>query len=71
MERYKSRIIPDRDISISANRRWLDKEQTDSVFVVEIKHIPSGMIASSEHKSQIKAYNEALKMIENHILKRR
>lgn len=71
MEKYKSWLISDRDINISTNRRWFDKEQTDSVFVVEIKHIPSGMIASSENKSQVRAYNEALKMIENYILKRK
>lgn len=69
-DKYRSWIISDKDISVFTNRRWFDKEQTDSVFVVEIKHIPSGMIVSSENKSQVKAYNEALKMLENHILKK-
>ena len=69
-DKYRSWIISDKDISVSTNRRWFDKEQTDSVFIVEIKHIPSGMIVSSENKSHVKAYNEALKMLENHILKK-
>lgn len=68
MDKYKSWIIPDKDISITTDRRWFNN--IDSIFVVEIKHMPSGMIASSEDKSQIIAYNQAIKIIENSILKK-
>ena len=68
MDEYKSWIVPEKDIDVSTHRRWLDEEQTDSVVVVEIKHIPSGIIVSSENKIQKKAYNETLKTIENYIL---
>ena len=70
MDKYKSQIVPEKDIDVSTHRRWFDEEQTDSVFVVEIKHIPSGIIVSSENKTQIKAYNETLKTIENYILEK-
>ena len=70
MEKYKSLIVPEKDINVYTHRRWFDEEQTDSVFVVEIKHIPSGIIFSSENKTQVKAYNETLKTIENYILEK-
>ena len=38
MDKYKSWIVPEKDIDVSTHRRWFDEEQTDSVFVVEIKH---------------------------------
>ena len=68
MDKYKSWIVSEKDIAVFTHRRWFDEEQTNSVFVVEIKHIPSGIIFSSENKIQVKAYNETLKTIENYIL---
>ena len=68
MDKYKSWIVSEKDIAVSTYRRWFDEEQINSVFVVEIKHIPSGIIVSSENKIQVKAYNETLKTIENYIL---
>ena len=70
MDKYKSWIVSEKDIAVSTYRRWFDEEQTNSVFVVEIKHIPSGIIVSSENKIQVKAYNETLKTIENYILEK-
>ena len=70
MDKYKSLIVPEKDINVYTHRRWFDEEQTDSVFVVEIKYIPSGIIFSSENKTQVKAYNETLKTIENYILEK-
>ena len=70
MDKYKSWIVSEKDIAVSTYRRWFDEEHTNSVFVVEIKHIPSGIIFSSENKIQVKAYNETLKTIENYILEK-
>ena len=71
MDKYESWIVPEEDIDVSTNIRWLDEEQTDSVFVVEIKHIPSGIIFWSENKTQVKAYNETLKTIEKYIVEKK
>ena len=53
MDKYKSLIVPEKDINVYTHRRWFDEEQTDNVFVVEIKHIPSGIIFSSENKNTL------------------
>lgn len=65
--RDTSWIIPIRDIEVTkTSRRWLDEEA--SVFVVEMKHVPSGMVVSSEHRSQLEAYNQCILLLERYIL---
>ena len=61
MEKYKSNLINDADIFIKIGKRWIDEKRIE---IIEIKHLPSGLVYSSEDKSQVKAYNQALKELE-------
>lgn len=64
MEKYKSSFIKEEDIRVKTDRRWIGDTRIE---IVEIQHIPSRFIASSKNKSQLKAYEEALKLIERRI----
>lgn len=61
---YKSKLLHEKDLQINTHRKWLDEEQTDYIFVVEILHKSSGICVVNENKSQLKAYNSALRDVE-------
>ena len=65
MEKYKSDFIKEEDIKINVSKRNLDEDAV--IRIVEVKHIPSGFIASSEDKSQVRAYNQAIVLLEDMI----
>jgi len=64
MDKYKSDFIKEEDMRIDLRQRYIGD---DVIRIVEIKHLPSGFVASSEDKSQLKAYNEALIALEDMI----
>jgi len=62
MEKYKSDFIREEDMSVSTDKRNIDEDTI--MRIVEIRHIPSGMIVSSEDRSQLKAYKQAVQLLE-------
>lgn len=64
IEKYKSSFIKDEDISVSVSKRY---EGNTRIEIVNIKHLPSGFKSSAEDTVQIKAYNKALKALEDKI----
>lgn len=61
MEKYKSDLIREEHLIVNVDKREIGDE---IIRIVTIKHILSGFVVSVEDKSQLKAYNEAIKLLE-------
>jgi len=62
MEKYKSDLINEEDIRIYTDKR---ETKNGTLQIVTIKHLLSEIVASYEDKSQLIAYNEAIKLLED------
>jgi hypothetical protein len=62
MEKYKSELVKLEDIIVYTDKRYI---VDIPVWIVRVKHIPTGLDVSVEDKSQIYAYNIAIKEIES------
>jgi len=64
MEKYKSDIVKAEDIRVITDRRWCN----NTIFeIVRVIHFPSRIDILVEDTSQVKAYNECIKEIEQRI----
>lgn len=57
--KYISDCLALEDLDVKTYKNW-----ASDVWVVSIKHIPTGHTTTSEHESQLTAYNECLKKLE-------
>lgn len=64
--------IERKDLKVLVDRRPYDGSNPLKIreSIVAIKHIPTGIISIKQHVTQIVAFNEALKDIENKLNKR-
>jgi len=68
MEKYKSDFVKEEDMRINVDKRNIDEDTV--MRIVEIKHLPSGLLVSSEGRSQLKAYKQAVQLLEASIIAR-
>ena len=59
-------FVKAKDFKVEAMSRGLEK---DKLHLVTIEYIPTKTITSSENKSQEKAYKQAMKLMEQQLLK--
>lgn len=67
MKKYKSDLIKEEHIRVYTDKREVDNE---IIRIVKIKHMLSGFVAKAEDKIQIKAYNQAIKLLEDIVRER-
>ena len=65
MKKYKSSFIKEKDLRVYTSQRSKDGEVISRI--VEIQHMPTKFYASAEHKSQLVAYEKAVKILEDEI----
>ena len=67
MDKYKSNFIKEDDIRVYTSYRYIE-DDINKMRIVEIEHIPTGAIVSSEDRVQLQAYKQAMGLLEQRLL---